>query len=244
MKRIILFLSIAVLLSGCGTQMPNLTAQQSEQVAEYAVGLLMKYNTKHQSRLLNDEELARELERLELLEKQKAASREEQKQKPVDKGTDGAEETVVNNTAEPVVTGQYIEDFYGIEGIDIRYLDYEVADSYPNSGQELYFMMQASQGKKLLVLKFRAQNITSEERSMDMISIMPRFKVSVNGERAQYALSTLLAEDLANYQGTIAAGEAVELVLLAEISEEIAGNVTNISVSMQNGSQNETTLLN
>lgn len=241
MKKSLIFLMItAFLLSGCGTQMPEMTEQESELVAEYAVGLLMKYNVRHQSRLLNDAQLARELERLENLAAQKKAAQTEKERPKEESSQEDVQSDVITK---PAVSGKYIEEFYGIEGISVRYQGYEVADSYPNSGEELYFMMQANSGKKLLVLKFRAQNLTQEDKTMDMISIMPRFKVSVNGERAQYALSTLLSDDLANYKGTIAAGGTKELVLMAEIPEEMADNITSVSVSMQNESGSETILL-
>lgn len=238
-KNLIIFMITAFLLSGCGAEMPKMTEQESEQVAEYAVGLLMKYNVHHQSRLLNDAQLARELTRLEKLAAQKEAAQAEERPKKESSQEDSQSDV----TTKPAVSGKYIEEFYGIEGISVRYQGYEVADSYPNSGEELYFMMQANSGKKLLVLKFQAQNLTQEDKSMDMMSVMPRFKISVNGERAQYALSTLLSDDLANYKGTIAAGNAETLVLIAEIPQELAEGITTISISMQNESGSETILL-
>lgn len=244
MKKVILVLSAAMLLSGCGAKMPDLTAEQSKQVAEYAAGLLMKYDTKHASRLLSDAELEKELARLEALAQRKAEletmdqALEEQKQKEQE-----LSDIPVIEQGETGAAGQYIEDFYGIDGITIRYQGYEVADAYPESGEELYFRMQASNGKKLVVVKFAAKNETTEEKMLDMISIVPRFKIGINDEAARYALSTLLLDDLANYRGTLEAGEEITLVLMAEISEDLAANMESISLIMQNDSNSATILL-
>lgn len=250
MKKVILVLSAAMLLSGCGAKMPDLTEEQSKQVAEYAAGLLMKYDTKHASRILSDEELQKELERLEALAQRKAEleamdqALEEEKQKEKERKEQKLSETPVIEQGGAEVAGQYIDDFYGIDGIAIRYQGYEVTDAYPEAGEELYFQMQASNGKKLMVVKFAAKNESMEEKTLDMISIMPRFKIGINDETARYALSTLLLNDLSNYQGTLAAGEEITLVLMAEVSEELAGNISSISLMMQNNSNSATILLN
>lgn len=250
MKKGILALSVVLLLSGCGTQMPDLTAEQSRQVAEYAAGLLMKYDTKHASRLLSDAELEKELARLEALAQRKAElaamdqAVKEEKQKEKEQKEQALAETPVIEQGETEPSGQYIEDFYGLDGITIRYQGYEIADAYPEGGEELYFRMQASTGKKLLVVKFVARNETVEEKTLDMISVMPRFKIGINGEAARYALSTLLLDDLANYRGTLMAGEEITLVLMAEVSDEMAGNISSISLMMQNDSNSATILMN
>ncbi len=250
MKKVILVLSVAMLLSGCGAQMPDLTTEQSRQVAEYAAGLLMKYDTKHASRLLSDAELEKELARLEALAQRKAELKamdqasEEEKQKEKEQKEQELSETPVVEQGEAGTAGQYIEEFYGIDGITIRYQGYEVTDAYPEAGEELYFRMQASDGKKLVVVKFVAKNESTEEKTLDMISLMPRFKIGMNGETARYALSTLLLDDLANYRGTLAAGDEITLVLVAEVSEEQAGNINSISLIMQNDSNSATILLN
>lgn len=250
MKKGILALSIVLLLSGCGTQMPNLTEEQNRQVAEYAAGLLMKYDTKHASRLLSDAELEKELARLQELARRKEElaaleqERKEEQEREKEQKEQALSEIPVIEQGANGPAGQYIEDFYGIDGITIRYQGYEITDAYPQGGEGVYFRMQASSGKKLLVVKFTASNNTAEEKSLDMISLMPRFKIGINGETARYALSTLLLDDLANYRGTLAAGEEVQLVLMAEVSEELAGNINSISLIMQNDSNSATILLN
>lgn len=243
-----------VLLSGCGTKFPELSEEQNQQVAEYAVGLLMKYDEKHESRLLNEVQLEKELSRLKTLAERKAqlaeadqarkqAKEEEQRQKE-----EALENTPVANASETAGGSQpaamYMEDFFGLEGIQIRYAGYSVEETYPSSGDGLYFMVQANSGQKLLVLSFAVSNVMETEQQLDMISLKPQFKVAVNQDNAQYALSTLLADDLANYRGAIQPGETITLVMIAQIPAEMSEQISNIEVVMKNDTNSATTLLN
>jgi len=247
MKKAFLVITAALMLSGCGAQVPNMTEEQSAQIAEYAAGLLMKYDEHHESRLLNDAELEKELARLEALYLRKAElvamdeALEEEKQKEKEEKEQALADIPVITPEEKVDIGQYVDDFYGIEGISIRYKDYKVMDAYPES--EDYFSVQAEMGKKLLVISFVAKNDSGTEQTLDMISLMPNMKVGINDEGVQSALSTLLADDIANYRGTLAEGEEVTLVLLAKIDEEKAANIQSIVLKMQNGSNSATILM-
>ena len=246
MKKVFLVLCVAMILSGCGAEIPDMTEEQSKAVAEYAAGLLMKYDTHHDSRLLSDAELAKELERLEALALRKAelVEMDQALKEQKEEAKKEQDDTTVVMPEENAVQGQYVDEFYGLEGVKIRYQGYHMADAYPEGGEDIYFRMQANSGNKLLVVEFLAKNQSETDASIDMISIAPRFKVGINGEAARYALSTLLMDDLANYRGTLAAGEEVALVVITEISEETAESVESISLIMQNGSNSATILMN
>lgn len=248
MKKAFLIITAALMLSGCGEQVPDMTEEQSAQVAEYAAGLLMKYDEHHESRLLNDAELEKELARLEALYLRKSEllamdeALEAEKQKEKEEKEQALAETPVITPGEKVEAGQYVEDFYGIEDFTIRYQGYNIVDTYPENGD--YFSVQAEMGKKLLVVNFVAKNNSEAEHTLDMISLMPNMKIGINDEGVQSALSTLLADDIANYRGTLAAGEEVTLVLLAKIDAEKAANIQSITLKMQNGSNSATILMN
>lgn len=247
MKRGFLILCTAMLLTGCGAKIPDMTEEQSKEVAEYAAGLLMKYDTHHKSRLLSDAELEAELKRLEALAVRKAELAELdqalKEQKEAEKQEQNQNQTDVIMPEESAGQGKYVEEFYGLEGVTVRYQGYNVADAYPEGGEDIYFRMQANSGKKLLVVNFVAKNETDSDITLDMISIAPRFKIGINGEAAHYALSTLLMDDLANFRGTLAAGEETNLVIMAEITEEKAGSIDSVKVIMQNGLNSATILM-
>ena len=48
----------AVLLTGCVDSMPELTDEQSDIIAEYAAGLLLKYSPNYNYKIASEEEVA------------------------------------------------------------------------------------------------------------------------------------------------------------------------------------------
>lgn len=245
MKKGFLVLCIAIILSGCGSEFPDMSEEQSREVAEYAAGLLMKYDEHHESRLLIDAELEKELKRLEALFTRKAelAEMEEKLKEEKETAKEEQKETTVTMPEEEEEKGQYVEEFFGLEGVTIRYGGYHIADAYPESDEEIYFGMQATAGNKLLILEFVAKNETASEISVDMISVAPRFKVGINEESPRFALSTLLMDDLTNYRGTLASGEENALVIIAEIPEEMAEKIESVEAIMQKGTNSATILM-
>lgn len=238
-------MAAALLLGGCNLDpMPELTEEERGQISEYAVGMLMKYDSHHQSRFLDPDDLDIELTRLETLannkvnsevyaRQTKAASQKEKEDKKK-----ALEETPIVSENTPVVS--YIEDFYDMYDFNIRYTGYKICDAYPESGDSFYFAMTPRTGKKLLVLEFNASNVSGADAELDMFSKDSSFKIKVNGENEQYALSTLLLNDLATYKGVIPAGQSETLVLVGEVDEDLASNITSIGVSTQSESKNAT----
>ena len=112
-----------------------------------------------------------------------------------------------------------LEEFLKLDDVKFTYNGYELDNFYPQQGEELYFIMEATQGSKLLVLKFLAENTSGTEINLDIAKTETRFKIIADGV-GKNALTTMLLNDLTYYQGTIAPGENVELVLVCEIPEE------------------------
>lgn len=231
--------------------MPNMSADQSRQIAEYAVGLLLKYDKHYNSRLLNEVELQSELNRLEELARLKAekealeqARIEEEARKKAEKEEALAQTPVIGADGAAGVQEVRIEDFYGINGASIVYQGYHVTDSYPEAGEELQLAMSATTGNKLLILDFQIQNISGGELSVDMLGLFPKFKISVNGESEKYALSTLLLNDMKNYRGTLEAGGSANVILTLEIPELTAANITSIGVTIKDNSGSIPVMLN
>ena len=101
----------------------------------------------------------------------------------------------------------------------------------PEQGEELFFVMNATEGNKLLVLKFQAENLSDGENSLDIAQSGTRFKIVVNGTEKN-ALTTMLLNDLAYYQKTLNAGESQEVVLICEIPE--SEEVSSLGLVMKN----------
>lgn len=144
----------AVLLTGCVDSMPELTAEQSEIIAEYAAGLLLKYSSNYNYKIASEEEVAAALAAAE----QEVSEPETEQAAETDSGQPedetGQQEAVSPETetaeAEPEQQVQLAADLdfaaeLGIDDLIIRYQSFEICSSFPqdNSG----FSVDAAQGK-------------------------------------------------------------------------------------------------
>ena len=219
MKKVSVLLKImaaALLMTGCGA-MPNLTQDETELISEYAVGVLLKYDTAHGRRLVDTSGY-------ELVTEEPAP--EEPVEEPIQEEPEPEiEEPVVVDVSqdeeETQPTASSVEQYYGIPNIMINYQGCETADSYPPAGEgdTLFFSMDATQGQQLLVLKFIAQNLTEEDQTMNMLGYGATFRVSVNGEPSKGALATMLVNDMQTYNSVIPASSSVELVSIVEVPQ-------------------------
>lgn len=219
-------LAVSVLLTGCSNAIPEMDEETQAMVVEYAAGVVQKHDKNHVSKLMELEELKKEeeAETEETEEKQPAASPENAE--PEEAPQPDAE--VIDNTQEEKTT-YTLDEFLQLDNITFSYTEYEITPFYPTDDSEISFVMNATEGMELLILKFTARNLTQEEIALDINGMNTSYKISVNGSTAN-ALFTMLLNDLSKYQGTLAGGESKELVLVREISPEEADNITSLSI--------------
>lgn len=244
-------ISIGLLLTGCGNSfdhMPNLTEEESALIAEYTAGILLKHD-QNAGKLASDTEIIAADERAAVMQANteaflaaSAGENGEEGEQEDGSADDGSAAAVPEQTAAAAFEG--IAEFCGVEGFRIEYAGHVVSDSYPPAeGADMVFSMDATEGTKLLVLKFIAENVTSEDRELDMLSQDIRFGISVNNGPEKNALSTLLLDDFSSFKGVIPAQSSVVVVLTSEIGLEEADTISSISLSMQSVSGSATTLL-
>lgn len=225
-------MAAALLMTGCAT-VPDLTQNETELISEYAVGVLLKYDKRHRSRLvdISEYEFAEETEEPveEVVEEPEPAT--EETAEVVDVSQD-EEET------QPAVSS--VEAYYGISNIMISYTGWEMADSYPPQaeGEIPYFSMDASEGMQLLVLKFNAQNLTGDDQALNMMDYRATFRVSINGEASKGALATMLVNDMQTYDGVIPASSSVDMVSIVEVPR--GTNPSTIDFILRGGEQDGT----
>lgn len=222
------------LLAGCGSTMPDLTQEETDLISEYAVGVLLKYDKKNGSRLVDTSEYENVVE--EVPEEIPDVEQEPEPEIP----ENDTEVVDVSQDVEAVSPPSTIEEYYGIDGVTFQYLGYELADSYPPEadGADVFFAMDATEGSQLLVLRFMATNTTSSDLILNMMDYGVRFRVSVNGEAGQSALTTMLLNDLQSYKDVLPAGYSVELVSIVEVPK--SSPVETIDFILRGGDENAT----
>lgn len=230
--------AMMLLLTGCGTDYPDLTAEQEKMVGEYAAKLLLKYDANNRARLIAREELEEET-----VAEETEAPVEETTEQPEEETTVETPKTdaTVSET-ENVPPANMIsspEEFYELaEGISIDYQGMESCVSYPPEGQaDSYFALDATEGKSLMVLKFKIENHAQSEQEVNLLAQNVLFRITANGGYTRNTLTTMLLDDMSTYVGELAAGETADVVLLVEVDNDVANNISTLMLNLKNESK-------
>lgn len=240
MKRIInIYLSVSMsmlLLVGCGNKIPDMDETTQKMVVEYAADVVREHDLRHSSRLMDVDVLQKALEEEAMLEAvfSKDYSTEKNVDNTEESESDESDAAIdsKDNTATVKEKTVSLSEALSLEETDITYAGYEVTKSYPHESENIYFAMDATSGNELVVLKFDITNTSQSDKMYDILSQGVYFKIVINGE-TKTALTTMLLNDLANYQGTIASGAKEQLVVIGEIPEDKAQNISDLALNMK-----------
>ena len=231
--------------AGCGDEIPEMTEEQEEIIADYSAALLLKFDSRSPSRLLP----AGTVEHIDYVDPGMGSPEEIQ---PGDEAPDidvdstpeySSDDVTVNDAVTGTTTGssaeaQHPEGFSGFlegTGLDVSYAGfYEVLDSYP-SGEDAnpFLSVEASEGNKLLVMHFNLTNVSAEDTAVNLGRYGLRYRVSLNGGGNKYIMTTLLSNDLMSYVGELPAGASEDLVAVCEISGEEADSIGSIDFTIK-----------
>ena len=229
-----------VLLTGCVDSMPELTAEQSEIIAEYAAGLLLKYSPRYNYKIVSEEEVAAAMATgPEASEPETETERAEEMETESQSSPDAPETETQPESQETTAVQLVAElDFaaeLGIDDLIVRYQSFELCDSYPqdNSG----FSVSAAQGKKLLVMHFDLEGLPEEDVDCNLFDYDIKMRVTINDTASAAVLSTLIPNDLASYMEVVHAGEIVDVVAVAEIDDMTEADIQSLVLQASAGGQ-------
>lgn len=225
--------TLLVSLCGCGNAIPSLSEEQEALVVEYASTAVLKHDANYQGKLVdlstitNKEEVQPEETAQPPAEETnipEAPAPVQEPQPEVDSAAQEEEEVQVN-----------AEQILGLQNVSLTYSGYEVDEFYPKNGNEIYFVMNATPGNNLLVVKFTLRNLLNEEQNIQIQPGTVRVKIDLNGGEKN-ALTTMLLNDLATYQGTLGPDEETELVVVGEYPVEDLLTIDSLGVKLKNES--------
>lgn len=237
-----LLAGMALMMTGCGNAIPNMTEDQLQEVGEYTAMLLLSHDINYRSRLVDVEDLPV----AESSETQRPAPQESPAPTPAPEnvGMDPTEDTPIvdltggNSGVQETLS---LEEVLGLPGqLTLSYAGYEIMDSYPRDGSEGgYFTIEADSGKQLLVLRFALENQGEGTESVSVGGPSLVARASVNGISAN-CLATLLENDLTNYQASVRPGERKETVILAQFESQALQDVASVEINVKNDEKNTT----
>ena len=225
--------TLIVSLSGCGNTIPALSEEQEALVVEYASTAVLKHDANYQGKLVD----------LSTLSNEEETPEEETTQEPVEEADIPKEPEQMQEPQQDVLSAEQAEaeiqadaeQILGLQDVSLTYSGYEVDEFYPKNGNEIYFVMNATPGNNLLVVKFTLRNLLNEEQDIQIQPGTVRVKIIMNGEEKN-ALTTMLLNDLATYQGTLGPNEETELVVVGEYPVEDLQVIDSLSVKLKNES--------
>lgn len=239
----------AIMLTGCIDAMPELTAEQSGMVAEYAAGLLLKYSPRYDYMLVSESELKAALSQREFEaqmpsempaqeESSEAVGTKESKE-PADNEETKPEESAADASTETTPEQQFenadadlVAQLGLNEKVSLKYQSFEICDSYPKNATG-YSGVDAAKGKKLLVMHFNVENSTNETVQCALYDYSMRIRADVNdGTRANAKDTPMLPDDMVSYDGELKAGEKADLAAVVEIPEMSDADIASLTLSV------------
>ena len=211
-----------------------MTRKQRQEISEYAVELLLKYDKDSQSRLVDLSVFEDEVEDIP----EDVLSKDEP-------GMDPVEDTpTIEIEDNPVIEQISLEELLQLpETVSIKYLDYLLTDIYPANVDEFY-QVEAGIGKKLLILKFELSNTGVDPKTVNMIGKDFQYRVKINDDKEKLTVLTPTLEDeLSTYMDTLISGQSVELVLVAEFDEADVADVNSLHLSVVTKDKRDTVKL-
>lgn len=226
-----------MLLSGCGNAIPELTDIQKDMVTEYAVGTVLKYSANYDDKIICREiESAEESEGVEEIEQEQQESLLEEKDMvDVSVGDEDEMEVAPSVSVNEVSVIQSIASFLAVDNFVVEYAGSEICDTYTGADDDvLAFELKASEGTKLLVLKYSVTNATNQKQKFDLLSQNLKAKISVAGNNRS-ALLTMLENDLLHADTIIGADETHTFVILTEVKSNV--EVKDITLTLIRGEE-------
>ncbi|MCR4589860.1 MAG: hypothetical protein K5668_03490 [Lachnospiraceae bacterium] len=258
-KFISLGLSLCLLLSGCGGGFVDLTEDESKQIVNYSTNVLSDHNSAVKGSLktltktdLKDIVIKDDPGIIDEIEaaKEEATKAFEEAVTPEETSKDGRSgsegESSDDENAPLEIQNADIASLIGLSGFRVDYSGHAVQDSYPAPGDpeaDMIFSIEpATANDKLLVFYFNVTNTGMEEADCNILDLRPRFRFKSGGKTHSF-LTTLLLDDLSTLEVMLQPGESKRAVLVAEISEEKANELSDLTLIIMGEDENTEILL-
>lgn len=221
-----------LLLSGCGAQMYELTAEEEDIIVHYAAYVVAKHNIQQKDGVSNVVVTDEELEDVE----ENVEPETELGEEVVGGGEDISGETTSETQEVDDTTVSLAEVIGHASDLTVTYTGSYVADNYIEGDA---YSVDAATGKTFYVMQFTLTNTTAGDVAVNNAAINPIFKL-VSGDVNVKSEVTFLTYDFSTYVGTIPAGQSVETILLFEVNEAQAEGVLEpiLQITVDNETKN------
>lgn len=222
-----LFICIAVMmlfLTGCGDGLYELTAEEEDLIIHSAAYYVAKHNIQQKDGLTG----------IPVPEEEESESSENETEDSNTNNGSGDGQSSPEGGSEDVVS---LAELIGHkDDLKVSYEGSYVADSYMEGSA---YFVDAEAGKAFYVMKFKLTNTTDQDVVVNNATKSPIVKLVSDAVTVKSEV-TFLTSDFSTYQGTIGAGKSVETILLFEVSEEVADQITAPTLQITIGNSTKT----
>lgn len=222
---ILLAIVVTIQITGCGLVSVNHVSEEDEKlVAEYAAGLLLKYENGHSyglTKVKDNEPLEPEPEIIN----EEPVYEETVVPEPETSVSDIPDHIFVESdepetvVSENITDNRSIADAMGIQGFDISYAGYEICDAYPENEQDMYFALTAADEMELIVLHYNVTNTSGEDAEFNTLYNTTKVRLILNGTDRINQQMTMLLNDLKSFEEVIGSGTTVDSVVIFEVEK-------------------------
>ncbi len=216
-RVILAILAAMVLLSGC-LDVGDLSEEESDMIAEYSAGVLLRYSGDYDRRLITKEQAEKEG-----IEEEKASAA------PLVSASPGVAATAtadVPSAAPDASPGKEenpaakvtLNQLYQMDGIDFSYDTYQFCDRYPQGDKTMQIV--AREGETLLVVSFRVKNNSAGKKKVDLLKNGIEYPLTIDGNQYYPGISILKNGGLNHLRTTLDKGKSENAVLIYTLSKE------------------------
>lgn len=210
-----LLIACTGVLYGCGEQLYELQDNEQEIIVNYAAHIVAKYNTEQPE--------GYEYVYIPADDQTEDGTSDETAQDHPDAQTPDGTGAGSSSQQDASAT---LSEALGLENIQAVYTGAELTDQYDES-------VVPESGRQLLVLHVTLQNLTEKTQKCDILSILPTFRVKVNGEVEATSELTILPDNLATWEADLEAGASENAVIIFQINKDAVTQINQLEMEVQ-----------
>lgn len=208
----------ALALTGC-FGVKNVTDEESDLIAEYSAGVLLRHSKTYQWRLVTKEQEAKE--NGETADPESSALPTEEPQEtsavsPTPKTDSGLSDGAGDSGAEePETKSVSLDAVYGVDGVKFSIDGAEYCKKYKNI-QTAY-----KSGEKLLVIKFKLHNNSKRTKKVNFMKRDFTYPVTIGSETYSLGINILEGNDMKFLDVSIPSGKSITAALVYTVPSSV-----------------------
>ncbi len=240
MKKPLLILTLfcGMMFTGCA-KMTDLSDQQSDVIAEYMAGSVLRYTDNYKEALIYPEDMKEEQTNGTVINESNDTAKEENTantatdKQDTNKGAVTTGNSTGTKNTETEKSDLNYQEFFKIISDDkyqLKYTDFKLQLSYAQ--RDAYFTLTPTSGNKLLAVNFKVSNKSKSSAKVNLDKIHIAYKLSTKDGKTYSPMVTLLDTDLKYLNITLKSGKSDDAVLLFDVPENLKTDGLTLSISL------------